>query len=205
MLEVHPDNGSEFLNYHLCRFWKKAADNIELSCSRAWQKNDNRFVEQKNDTLVRAYLGYDCLDTVEQTILLNQLYDHMWLYYNFFQPVMRMKEMTVVPQPGRHARIKRRFDDARTPFERLCAAGVLDEERRMELEALRRGTNPRKLREDIYELIDKIFAMSDASQGSTQDVYQTLFMPSHPKKEKAIPVTLSNDRTITVRQQYHLT
>jgi hypothetical protein len=123
----------------------------------------------------------------------------MWLYYNFFQPVMRLKEKTVVPQPGRHARIKRRFDDARTPFDRLCATGVLDKERRMKLEALRRGTNPRKLREDIYELIDKIFALPNAAQGSTQDVYQTLFMPPHPTKEKAIPVTLSNDRTITVR------
>ena len=119
--------------------------------------------------------------------------------YNFFQPVMRLKEKTVIPQPGRHARIKRRFDDARTPFDRLCATGVLDEDRRMELEALRHGTNPRKLREDIYELIDKIFALPNAAQGSTQDVYQTLFMPSHPTKEQAIPVTLSNDRTITVR------
>jgi hypothetical protein len=199
VLEVHPDNGSEFINYHLRRFWKEAADHIELSRSRAWQKNDNRFVEQKNDTLVRAYLGFDRLDTVEQTNLLNQLYDRMWLYYNFFQPVMRLKEKTVVPQPGRHARIKRRFDDARTPFDRLCATGVLDTECKMELESLRRGTNPRKLREDIYALIDKIFTLPNATQGATQDVYQTLFMPPHPTKEKAIPVTLSNDRTITVR------
>jgi hypothetical protein len=103
VLEVHPDNGSEFINHHLYHFWKKAADNIELSRSRAWQKNDNRFVEQKNDTLVRAYLGYERLDTVEQTNLLNQLYDLMWLYYNFFQPVMRLQEKTVIPQPGRHA------------------------------------------------------------------------------------------------------
>lgn len=80
VLEVHPDNGSEFLNHHLRRFWKAAADNIELSRSRAWQKNDNRFVEQKNDTLVRAYLGYDRLDTVEQTLLLNRLYQRMWLH-----------------------------------------------------------------------------------------------------------------------------
>ena len=199
VLEVHPDNGSEFINHHLRRFWKEAANHIELSRSRAWQKNDNRFVEQKNDTLVRAYLGFDRLDTVEQTNLLNQLYDLMWLYYNFFQPVMRLKEKTVIPQPGRHARIKRRFDDARTPFDRLCATGVLDKVRRMELESLRRRTNPRELREDIYKLIDKIFALPNAAQGATQDVYQTLFMPSHPTKEKAIPVTLSNDRTITVR------
>jgi hypothetical protein len=199
VLEVHPDNGSEFLNYHLRRFWKEAADHIELSRSRAWQKNDNRFVEQKNDTLVRAYLGYDRLDTVEQTILLNQLYDHMWLYYNFFQPVMRLREKTVIPQPGRHALIRRRFDDAQTPFDRLCASGALEEDRRKELEELRRCSNPLQLREEIYALIDQVFALPNAPQGSNQDVYLTLFQAPTPRKEQAIPVTLSNDRTITVR------
>jgi hypothetical protein len=82
VLEVHPDNGSEFLNDHLVRFWKDVAKVEHLSRSRAWHKNDNRFVEQKNDTLVRRYLGYDRLDTVEQTNLLNQLYEVMGLYYN---------------------------------------------------------------------------------------------------------------------------
>ncbi len=57
VLEVHPDNGSEFLNDHLVRFWKDVAKVEHLSRSRAWHKNDNRFVEQKNDTLVRRYLG----------------------------------------------------------------------------------------------------------------------------------------------------
>lgn len=199
VLEVHPDNGSEFLNHHLRRFWKAAAHNIELSRSRAWQKNDNRFVEQKNDTLVRAYLGYDRLDTVEQTLLLNQLYQRMWLYYNFFQPVMRLQEKTVIPQPGRHARIRRRFDQAQTPFDRLCATGVLDNGRRQELEALRNNTNPRLLREEIYTLISKIFALPNAGQSSTQDVYKTLFQPHHARKEQAVPVTFPNDRTIALR------
>jgi hypothetical protein len=199
VLEVHPDNGSEFLNYHLRRFWKEAGENIELSRSRAWQKNDNRFVEQKNDTLVRAYLGYDRLDTVEQTILLNQLYDRMWLYYNFFQPVMRLQEKVVVPQPGRHSRIKRRFDKAQTPFDRLCASGALDQDRKKQFQQLRRSTNPRQLREEIYALLDKFFDLPNAAQGSTQDVYLTLFEQPHLEKEHAISVTISNDRTIPVR------
>jgi hypothetical protein len=199
VLEVHPDNGSEFLNHHICRFWEEAADHIELSRSRAWHKNDNRFVEQKNDTLVRAYLGYDRLDTVEQTNLLNQLYDLMWLYYNFFQPVMRLKEKTVIPQPGRNARIRRRFDDARTPFDRLCATGLLGEDRIRTFENLRCGTNPRKLREEIYALIDRIFALPNAAEGSCQDVYLTLYQSQETEKELAISVTLSNERTISVR------
>ena len=34
-------------------------------------------MEQKNSSLVRAYLGFDCLDIVAQTLTLNALYDHM--------------------------------------------------------------------------------------------------------------------------------
>lgn len=61
--ELHPDNGSEFFNHHLVRFWGEAITGLMLSRSRPYQKNDNRFVEQKNATLVRQYarghsLGY---------------------------------------------------------------------------------------------------------------------------------------------------
>jgi IS30 family transposase len=80
ILEIHPDNGGEFLNDHVLKFWKGQPQPPVLSRSRPWQKNDNRFVEQKNDTLVRAYVGYDRLDTVTQTKVLNQLYDRMWWY-----------------------------------------------------------------------------------------------------------------------------
>jgi len=64
--EVHPDNGSEFFNYHLLRFWGEAAHHIQLSRSRPFHKhalsaaegNDNPFVEQKHSSLIRAYLGF---------------------------------------------------------------------------------------------------------------------------------------------------
>lgn len=84
ILELHPDNGSEFFNHHLLRFWKDIVQGVQLSRSRPYQKNDNRFVEQKNATLVRAYLGYDRLDSAAQTNAINRLYEKMWLYYNFF-------------------------------------------------------------------------------------------------------------------------
>jgi hypothetical protein len=58
ILELHPDNGSEFFNQHLVRFWREKVTGVRLSRSRPYQKNDNRMVEQKNDTLVRQYVGY---------------------------------------------------------------------------------------------------------------------------------------------------
>ena len=66
--ELHPDNGSEFLNHHLLRYWPQAMPGVALSRSRPYQKNDNRFVEQKNSSLVRAYRGHERLDTVADII-----------------------------------------------------------------------------------------------------------------------------------------
>jgi hypothetical protein len=189
--ELHPDNGSEFLNNHLYRFWKDTLPGLHLSRSRAWQKNDNRFVEQKNATLVRAYLGFDRLDTVAQTHLLNQLYEQLWLYYNFFQPVMRLREKVVQPaHNGRSSHIIRRFDDAQTPFDRLCASGA----QQQDLRHLRQTTNPRQLRQTLYDLIFQLFSLPLADpQTASQDVYLTLFNPPQPLKGEGIPVTLSND------------
>ena len=52
--ELHPDNGSEFFNTHLVRFFGEVITGLTLSRSRPYHKNDNRFVEQKNATLIRA-------------------------------------------------------------------------------------------------------------------------------------------------------
>jgi len=195
VLEIHPDNGSEFFNHHLLRFWRERVQGVSLSRSRPYHKNDNRFVEQKNDTLVRAYLGNERLDTVAQTLALNRLYDKMWLYYNLFQPVMRLTEKTVIRQEGQPARVKRRYAPARTPFDRLCATHVMLPSHRQQLEALRDQTNPRRLRQEIYDLIDHLFALPNAVPGVPEDVHQTLIAPSDPQKGGDYPLTFSFNRT----------
>jgi hypothetical protein len=183
--EVHPDNGSEFFNHHMVRYWRRLKPRPELSRSRPYHKNDNRFVEQKNSTLVRAYLGYDRLDTVAQTLAVNDLYDKMWVYYNFFQPVMRLKEKTSTPVAGQPSRVKRRYDGARTPFERLCATKAIPLAWKEELVGLRDSMNPRQLRREIYDLIDYIASLPGATPGVTEDVHQTLAtypVPEQPAK-----------------------
>jgi hypothetical protein len=178
VLEIHPDNGGEFFNAHMRRFWGDDVKGIRLSRSRPYQKNDNRFVEQKNSTLIRAYLGHDRFDTVAQTLAINHLYDRMWFYYNFFQPVMRLKEKIVIPSDdGQPTRVKRIYDEARTPFARLCDTGVLLEEHRRLLEARRDETNPRQLRQEIYDRLDYIFSLPMAVPGVSEDVHQTLRAP----------------------------
>ena len=65
VLEIHPDNGAEFFNRNLLRFWKEKVPDLEISRSRPYHKNDNRLVEENNSSLVRAYVGHGRLDTLE--------------------------------------------------------------------------------------------------------------------------------------------
>ena len=58
IVELHPDNGVEFLNDLMVRFWKDALPVPHLSRSRPYRKNDNRFVEQKNRCLVPLVRGW---------------------------------------------------------------------------------------------------------------------------------------------------
>jgi len=105
---------------------------LTLSRSRPYHKNDNRFVEQKDDALVRQYVGYTRFDTPEQVAA---LYADMSVYYNLFQPVLHLVERTVVSDPTADespggaiptltpTRIRRRWDRDQTPCERQVAAG----------------------------------------------------------------------------------
>jgi len=194
--EIHPDNDSAFLNYHMLRFWGERVQGVHLSRSRPYHKNDNRFAEQKNFTLIRLYLGYERLDTVAQTLAVNHLYDRMWLYNNFFQPVMRLSEKIIIPgEDGQPAQIKYHYDDARTPFDRLCDTEAILPHHRQQLEALRDRTNPRQLRQEIEDRIDYILSLPNAVPGVTEDVHLTLRAPYRLEKGGDPLFVCSFDRT----------
>jgi hypothetical protein len=181
--EIHPDNGSEFFNHHMVRFWDELVQGVSLSRSRPYHKNDNPRVEQKNSTLVRAYLGYDRLDTVAHVLAVNRLYDKMWIYYNLFQPVMHLVDKEIVRKEDQAIRVRRHHDKARTPFDRLCETGAILPAHQEQLEALRDSINPRRLRSEIYDDIDAVFNLPCAEPGSTQDVHLTLAKNRHNGKE----------------------
>lgn len=161
ILELHPDNGSEFFNQHLLRFWKDKVTGLQLSRSRPYHKNDNRFVEQKNSSLVRQYVGTLRLDTPEQVVALNALYEQMWLYYNLFQPVLHLCEKTVVGN-----QVRRKWDEARTPYQRLLESSVLSPELQARLHHLYEQTNPLQLRAAIYRHLAALWEMATAHPSS---------------------------------------
>jgi hypothetical protein len=148
--ELHSDNGPESLNAHLVRFWGEQITGLSLARSRPYHKNDNRFVEQKNATLVRAYLGQARLDTPAQCAALDALYDRLRAYYNLCQPVLHLAEKAY-----NGARV-RRWDEAATPLARLLAPDALEAAERERPEALYAATNPRALRRTIQEELHRL-------------------------------------------------
>jgi len=186
--ELHPDNGSEFLNEHLVPFIREYDSTIKLSRSRPYQKNDNRFVEQKNRTLVRHFLGDRRLDTVTQTRYLHHCYQLMGQDYNFFQPVMHLVAKTWVPAtattPGH---VQRTHDTAQTPWTRLCATAVLAPELQAGWQTQRQALNPRALRAQIYQALDHLFHYPNATLGQPESIYETLAYPERwPEAQAAL-------------------
>ena len=161
---LHLDNGSEFFNHHLLRYFSETMTGVQISRSRPYRKNDNRFVEQKNATLVRAYLGYERLDTLGQYAALNALYNQLWVYYNLFQPVLHLVGKDLV-----NGKLQRRWDPARTPDQRLLASRVLSPEQEKRLAELYAGTNPRQLRKTIYQRLERLWQKTEVQQAPRRE------------------------------------
>ena len=117
VLGLDSDNGSEFINHHLYVYCQQHA--ITFTRSRAWKKNDNAHVEQKNGAIVRGLIGYDRFATKAAHAQLAAVYRIARLHINFFQPVQKLVSKTRVG-----ARAVRRYGRAQTPWQRLCAANV---------------------------------------------------------------------------------
>lgn len=170
VIELHPDNGSEFFNHFLLRYLRKKLPHLLLSRSRPYHKNDNRFVEENNHSLLRAYLGHSRFDTLAHLQVLRRLYDQLWLYHNLFQPVMRLHSKQAVA-PFRY---RRQFDPAKPPLDRLIELQCLDDAARHRLEKLRQATNPLIMRDQINDLIDQLMSLPTLKNSPTVNVFDTL-------------------------------
>jgi hypothetical protein len=179
VLELHPDNGSEFLNTHLLAFLEREYPATEPSRSRPACPNDNRLVEEKNGSVVRRWLGDRRLDTVMQTRWLNTIYDQLYRYHNYFIPVLKqIDKVWLPPTAQRQGYIKRTHDTARTPLERF--GNLHKPAYAAQYQALcqtRDALNPRQLRRDIEQALDHLFAYPNARPGQVENVYETLADP----------------------------
>ncbi len=145
---IDPDNGGEFINWHLLEWCSQ--QKIEFTRGRPYQKNDNAHIEQKNWTHVRKLVGYGRIEDPRIINLLNDLYRNEWrLYMNFFQPTMKLVDKKRWGE--HHEKIKRIYDQPKTPYQRVLACSDVPEENKQKLRTIYERLNPAQLRRVIIE------------------------------------------------------
>jgi hypothetical protein len=152
ILGFDSDNGGEFINWHLADYFRLRQEAVAFTRSRAYRKNDNARVEQKNWTHVRQLVGYGRLADPAQAEWLNALYVEEWnLFRNFYCPVMKHLQTEV-----EGSRKKRVYDQPATPFERLKASAGVDPGQIERLEALQGRLHPFELKRRIEKKLRRV-------------------------------------------------
>lgn len=186
VLEIHPDNGAEFFNQNLLRFWEEKVPGLEISRSRPYHKNDNRLVKENNRSLIRAYVGHGRLDTLEHLTFLRDLYQDLSCYHNLFLPVMKTVQKLALDE----FRYKRIFDQPHPPLDRLAETGLVDQARLVPIFQHRDQIDIMALRSRIDNNILKLWKVKPSSL--PVDIYQTL------RKKKRTSVSFSFEPAIPV-------
>jgi hypothetical protein len=147
---IDPDSGSEFINWHL----KEWCDiqGIEMTRTRPYMKNDHARIEQKNYTNIRHVVGYTRFDDPRHVDILNELYDTLEDYINFFVP-----SMVCVKKERIGSRHIRRYDRAQTAYQRALAHPDIDLEVKEKLRQKYVTLNPLILRRKCDRILKKLF------------------------------------------------
>lgn len=133
------DNGSEFINYKMVKYFENKKNGVvKFVRRRPYKKNDNAHVEQKNDTHVRQLFGYSRIDTKELVAMMNDIYQNYWNpYNNFFCPAMKLKEKIRIG-----GKVKKIYDTPKTPYQRLLEADGLSDLQKKNLTLTFDSLNP---------------------------------------------------------------
>ena len=150
----HADNGSEFLNWPLYQYltgrpWRQ----VPFTRSRAYRKNDNAHVEQKNWTHVRQLFGHDRFEHPQLVGLMNDLYVREWSQFqNHFRPTLKLRS-----RDKRGSRTVRRYEKPQTPYARLLASPQISPKVKAHLKAQHAQLNPFALKKNIEQKLRLFF------------------------------------------------
>lgn len=146
-LSVHPDTGSEFINWNM-KGWCDT-EGIKMTRSEPGRKNDNMYVEERNGHVVRKYFGYRRFDCPEVVQLMNDFWKVADLYQNHFKAVRRQIEKMRVG-----AKYVRKYEKiARTPYQRMLDHPVVDEAVKEKLRKEHATLNPLVLKREMDRLL----------------------------------------------------
>ena len=176
---IDVDNDGAFLNAPLEQWCEKHQPPIALTRSRAYQSNDQAWVEQKNGMLVRRVVGYQRLEGLVAAELLGELYGALRLFTNLYQPSFKLKETI---REG--AKLKRRHHPPRTPQQRLLALGKCRDAQRKALEELQSSSDPVALLETVRRCQASLASLSAGPDHQEQRPRSGAVDPEQARKEQ---------------------
>jgi hypothetical protein len=148
---VHPDTGSEFINYTVIPWCKE--NNIEMTRSRPNHKNDNMYVEERNGHVIRKTVGYITLNCREAVDALNELYEVLTPYLFHFVAVRRM-----ISKERVGARYKRIYEKTpKTPYQRTLEHSAVSDEDKEKLRSVHTTLNPLVLKKEIEKRLRNVY------------------------------------------------
>jgi hypothetical protein len=165
---IDADNDPVFMNSLMEAWCDRPGHQIVLTRSRAYQSNDQAWVEQKNGMLVRRVVGYQRLEGLEAAQVLGELYGALRLFTNLFQPSFKLKSSE---RDG--GRIKRQHHPPRTPLQRLLAIGVLSEATAEPWRELQRRSDPVALLTTIRRCQGQLAVLASGEQSSALQASRT--------------------------------
>jgi hypothetical protein len=155
LMGIDSDNGSEFINFHLVGYCKEAG--IQFTRGRPYKKDDNAHVEQKNWTHVRKLMGWVRYDTEAAVMAMNRLYrGDLRLLQNLFLPSVKLVRKERVG-----SRTQRRYDVAKTPFDRVLECKEIRPMVVAKLRAVRDRFDPFVLSRSVDTQLDQIHALAN--------------------------------------------
>ena len=157
---LHTDNGSEFINHLLVPWCRR--EKIALTRGRPYKKNDQAYVEQRNWLSVRRHVGYQRYSTKAAYEVLLRLYPLLCLQTNFLRPVRKL-----VAKERVGAKLRKQYDEPRTPYQRLLTAEVLTEVASIVLAKQLATLNPAALQRRIDQLLHQLWDLADRWEGGS--------------------------------------
>jgi hypothetical protein len=146
ILGYDADNGGEVLNRTILSYFRderieQGREPVQVTRSRAYKKNDNAHVEQRNDSIARRYLGYERIDFKELVPLINYYYSEIVCpLQNHFFPTFKLKDKVRVK-----SRTKRIYDKPVTPYSRVMNSEHVPVDFKERLSKQHQNINPVKL------------------------------------------------------------
>ena len=155
VLGIDSDNDSAFINETLLTFCRK--QNIEFTRSRAYHKNDQAWIEQKNGAIIRKMVGHERFSGVVACKALANLYKSARLYVNYFQPSFKLREKT---RDG--FKFKRTYEPPSTACDKLMKHPLINDQIKEDLQSQRQQLDPIKLLHGIRQGQSTLSALASA-------------------------------------------